>query len=318
MSITRKLTAALAFSTALVPAAAFAEDWNVALVLGERGSGFHQAIACGARAAAEELEIQIDVQASPTYSATAQVPVLNSVLATNPAAIVLDPTSSTALIAPLQDAAATGAIIVAVDTTVDDPSMLSAEVATDNFQVGVAAARELAAMLDGQTGDVAQINSIPGISTVDARIAGFEAEIANYPNLNYVGNQFAGEDIPKAQQAFSSLLSANPNLIGVAAQSNNPAIGIAGGIRANGVADTVAAVAVDADEAQIEALREGLLDALIIQQPWEMGYQGVVQAVNALNGDEVTTPIGTSTVTATANTIDDPEVAKYLYEGNCI
>ncbi len=44
------------------------------------------------------------------------------------------------------------------------------------------------------------------------------------------------------------------------------------------------AVGVDADPPEIEALREGLLDALVIQQPWEMGYQGVSQAIAALRG----------------------------------
>lgn len=318
MKITRRLAALLTAAT-LLPQLALAQDLGtIALVLGQRSSGFHEAIACGARAAADELGVKIEIQAAAQYSATQQVPLLNSVLATGPAAVVLDPTSSTALIAPLADAAASGTIVVAVDTTVDDPSMLTAQVATDNHKVGVEVARALALALDGKTGKVAQINSIPGISTVDARIGGFEEEIAKYPNLTYIGNQFASEDIPQAQQAFASLMAANPDLIGVAAQSNNPAIGIAGGIRSSGVAGAIYAVAVDADEAQIEALQDGLLGALVIQQPWVMGYEGVTQAVRALRGETVTTPIGTGTVTATRETISTPEVAQYLYKGNCI
>jgi ribose transport system substrate-binding protein len=309
------LLTALALAPQIAPAQ---EVGTVALVLGQRGSGFHQAIACGARAAADELGVEVEIQAAANYAATEQVPLLNSVLATGPAAIVLDPTSSTSLVAPLADAASQGVTIVAVDTTVDDPSMLTAEVATDNFQVGVETAKALVELLDGRTGSVAQINSIPGISTVDARIAGFESEIAQHPELTYIGNQFATEDVAQAQQAFGSLISAHPDLVGVVAQSNNPAIGIAGGIRAAGVADQVVAVGVDADPPEIDALREGLLDALVIQQPWEMGYQGVTQAVAALRDEPVTTPIGTGTVTATVETIDDPEVARFLYEGNCM
>lgn len=91
-------------------------------------------------------------------------------MATSPSAIVLDPTSSTALIAPLMEAAANGAKIVAVDTTLDDPSVLAAVVGTDNESVGRETAKALAKALEGKSGKVAQINSIPGISTVDARI----------------------------------------------------------------------------------------------------------------------------------------------------
>lgn len=297
---------------------ALAEEPTIALALGQRNSGFHQAIACGARAAAEELGVSIEIQAAPNYSPADQIPVVNSVMANKPDALVLDPTNTTALVAPLREAAATGAKIVAVDTTIDDPSILSAFIGTDNIAVGREAAKALAELIGNREGKVAMINSIPGISTVDDRIKGFEEEIKNYPNLTYIGNQFASEDVPQAQTAFVSLVSANPDLIGVAALSNNPAIGIAGGIRSTELADQVVAVGVDADDPEIEALREGFLDALIIQQPYEMGYHGVQQAVHAVKGEEVTTSIGTGTVTATRENLDSPEVQKYLYVGNCM
>jgi len=298
--------------------AAQAEDLTVALVLGQRGSGFHEAIACGARDKAKALGVNVNIQAAPNYAASDQIPLLNSVLATKPDAIVLDPTSSEALIAPLKEAAATGAKIVAVDTTLDDPSMLSAWVGTDNIAVGREAAKALVALLGDKTGKVALINSIPGISTVDDRIKGFEEEIGKHPGLVYIGNQFATEDVAQAQTAFTALMSANPDLIGVGALSNNPAMGIAGGIRSAGVADDVVAVGVDADEVEITALREGMLDALVIQQPFVMGSVGLEQAVNAVRGQPVVASTGTGTVTATRDNLDTPDVQKYLYVGNCI
>ena len=298
--------------------AAQAEDLTVALVLGQRGSGFHEAIACGARDKAKALGVNVNIQAAPNYAASDQIPLLNSVLATKPDAIVLDPTSSEALIAPLKEAAATGAKIVAVDTTLDDPSMLSAWVGTDNIAVGREAAKALVALLGDKTGKVALINSIPGISTVDDRIKGFEEEIGKHPGLVYIGNQFATEDVAQAQTAFTALMSANPDLIGVGALSNNPAMGIAGGIRSAGVADDVVAVGVDADDVEITALREGMLDALVIQQPFVMGSVGLEQAVNAVRGQPVIASTGTGTVTATRDNLDTPDVQKYLYVGNCI
>src|SRR4051812_3509369 len=107
----------LAASALTASSATAADDISISLVLGQRNSGFHEAIACGARAAAKELGVKVNIQAAPNYSASEQIPVLNSVMATSPSAIVLDPTSSTALIAPLTEAAANGAKIVAVDTT---------------------------------------------------------------------------------------------------------------------------------------------------------------------------------------------------------
>ena len=90
---------------------------TVALVLAQRNSGFHQAIACGARAAAMELGVTINVQAAAVYSAVDQIPLLYSVMATAPDAIVIDPAHATSLLAPLREAARSGAKIVAVDTS---------------------------------------------------------------------------------------------------------------------------------------------------------------------------------------------------------
>lgn len=311
-----------AVAAALPPAILAREAGTVAMVLGQRGSGFHQAIARGARGDAAELEADlgaaVEIQAAANCAANEQVALLDTVLAAAPAATVLAPTSSTSLVAPLADAAQSGVVIVAVDTTLDDPSMLSAEVATDNFQVGVETAKALMAALGDRTGSVAQVNSIPGISTVDARIAGIEAEIAKHPGLTCIGSQFATEDVAQAEQAFGALIPVNPDLVGVAAQSSNPAIGVARGIRAAGVAGQVVAAGADADPPEIEALRGGLLGAPVTQQPWETGYQGMTQAVVALRGEPAAAPIGTGTVTATAATIDAPGIARFLYEGDCM
>src|SRR5690606_19202041 len=130
--------------------------------------------------------------------------------------------------------------------------------------------------------------------------------------------QYAGNEVSQAQNMFSSLLSANPDLIGVASPSENPSMGVAGAIRTAGVSDTVAAAGVDAGEAQIELLREGIRDALVIQQPYEMGYQAVEAAVKVANGGEVPAETGTGAIIGTQDNIDDPEVSKYLYKGNCI
>lgn len=316
MNLHRHLQVLCAVS--LIGASGASAQQTVAVVLAQRNSGFHQAIACGARVAAMELGVAINIQAAAVYSAVDQIPLLNSIMVTLPDAVVIDPAHATSLVAPLREAARTGAKIIAVDTSIDDPSILSAVITTDNVAVGWEVVEALASLIGDRTGKVAMINSIPGISTVDARIRGFEDAIEDHPNLTYIGNRFAGENVPAAQSAFVSLMSANPDLVGVAALSNNPAIGMASGIRATGVADRVVAVAVDADEVEIEALRGGFLDALVIQRPYEMGYQGVTQAVAALRNEPVETQIRTETITATRENLDQPILQRYLYRGDCI
>lgn len=312
-----KIFAVSALSLAVAAPAMAQETPTVELVLGIQ-IGFHEAIACGARAAAEEFGADITVQAAQNYGPADQVPLLNSVMARQPDFIVMDPTNRTALVAPIQEAVNAGSKVIAVDTTLDDTSMLTARVGTDNVEVGRQLARALAEQLGDQTGKVIMIGSSPGISTVDQRIQGFEEQIVTYDNIEFIGTQYAGNEVSQAQTMFSSILAANPDLIGVAGPSENPTMGVAGGIRSAGVANDVALAGVDASETQVELLREGIIDALVIQQPYSMGYTAVEYAVKVANGEEVPAETGTGAVIGTADNIDDPEVSQYLYEGQCI
>jgi len=306
-----------AASAAAISSPAFAAEPKVELVLGIQ-IGFHEAIACGARAAAKEYGAAIEVQAAQNYGPADQVPLLNSVMAKSPDFIIMDPTNRTAMVAPIKEAVASGVKVIAVDTTLDDTSMLTARIGTDNVEVGRSVARALAAQLGDKTGKVIMVSSSPGISTVDQRVEGFEEEIKKFPNLTVLPTQNSGNTPAEAQTTFTAVLSANPDLIGVASPSENPTMGVASGIRAAGVKEDVAAVGVDASEAQIEAMKEGLLDALVIQKPFEMGYTAVKYAVAASKGEAVPaeTPVGA--VIGTRETLDKPEVADFLYKGHCI
>ncbi|RWD73874.1 ABC transporter substrate-binding protein [Mesorhizobium sp.] len=304
---------------AMLPCYAAAQDVHpkVELVLGIQ-IGFHEAIACGARAAADKFGADITVQAAKNYGPADQVPLLNSVLARKPDFIILDPTNRTALVAPLKDVVAQGVKVIAIDTTLDDTSMLTAHIGTDNIEVGRQLAQALAKQIGDKKGKVIMIGSSPGISTVDQRIQGFEQEIVKFKNLEFIGTQYAGNEVSQAQNMFSSILSANPDLIGVASPSENPTMGVAGAIRNAGVSDAVSAAGVDASEAQIELLREGMIDALVIQQPYEIGFKAVESAVTVAKGGQVPADTGTGAVIGTAANIDTPDVSKYLYKGNCI
>lgn len=314
---THSIGASIIALASAAPAMAQDTTPTVELVLGIQ-IGFHEAIACGARDAAEEFGADITVQAAQNYGPADQVPLLNSVLARSPDFIVMDPTNRTALVAPIQEAVDAGSQVIAVDTTLDDTSMLTARVATDNVEVGRQLARALAEQLGDQSGKVVMVGSSPGISTVDQRIQGFEEEIVTFENIEFIGTQYAGNEVAQAQTMFSSLLAANPDLIGVAGPSENPTMGVAGGIRTAGVAEDVALAGVDASETQVELLREGIIDALVIQQPYSMGYTAVEYAVKVANGEEVPAETGTGAVIGTAENIDDPEISQYLYEGQCI
>jgi ribose transport system substrate-binding protein len=82
------------------------------------------------------------------------------------------------------------------------------------------------------------------------------------------------------------------------------------------VADKVGAVKVvgfDAGETQIKQLKDGLVQALIAQRPYQIGADGVDAIANALIGKSVEHSVTTGTVTITKENLQDPEIQKALY-----
>ena len=76
-------------------------------------------------------------------------------------------------------------------------------------------------------------------------------------------------------------------------------------------------VGFDAGPAQVEQLEAGDVQALVMQKPYDIGYQGVQQAVLAVLGEEVTPEIETDFVVATTDNMEDPEINQWFYRADC-
>jgi ABC-type sugar transport system substrate-binding protein len=146
----------------------------------------------------------------------------------------------------------------------------------------------------------------PGISTTDAREQGFEEGIAEYPNIEYLGAEYSENDPARAAEIVTATLAAEPQLSGIFGTNLFSAEGSATGLRQEGRED-VSIVGFDAGPAQIDQLEEGLVQALIAQQPIDIGRQGIEQAVAALEGEPTEEEISTGFVTVTADNMGDPK-----------
>jgi ribose transport system substrate-binding protein len=293
-----------------------AESFDVTLVQGVAGDEFYITMACGAQEAADELGVNLDVQGPNKFDPTAQTPILNAVIARGPDAILIAPTHVTAMIPPLQQAQDEGIEIVLVDTVVEDESIGVSRIATDNVEGGRIAGETLVDLIGGE-GTVFVNTTQPGVSTVEQRQQGFEEVIKNESGINYVGAEFNDDDATKAARITNSVLAAEPDLAGIFATNLFSAEGAATALREAGKLGKVKIVGFDASPGQVDQLKEGLVQALVAQNPREIGRQGVEQAVAALRGDQVEEEITTPLTVATKDNLDDPEVKSALYVGQC-
>jgi ribose transport system substrate-binding protein len=293
------------------------KTFNVTLLQGVRGDEFYVSMACGAQAAAKAIGgVKVDVQGPAKFDASLQIPILNAIVAKKPDAIMMAPTDTKALITPMKAAKAAGIKVIEVDTHVTDPSISISKIASDNVLGGRKAAEALAG-LTASKGEWLVVNVKPGISTTDQRQQGFELQTKKYVGVKYLGTRFDDDDPAKAAAVTSAELAAHPKMNGIFGANLFSAEGAATGIRNAGKTAQVRIVGFDAGPAQVQQLKQGLVQALIAQEPYDIGYQAVTQAVNALTGKAVKTKISTGLVIVTKQNIAQPNVSKYLYKSKC-
>src|SRR5919198_384600 len=289
------------------------KNYKMTLIAGVKGDEFYITMNCGAQAKAKELGVTLDFQGPDKFDASLQTPVVNAVAAKKPDAVLVAPTDTKAMFAPIQQMSQNGTKIVLVDTTLDQPDMAVSQIASDNEAGGKAAADALSKLIGGK-GKVFVVNVKPGISTTDARGKGF-ADGAKALGLTYVGQQYDDDDAAKAAAVTKAALAKNPDLKGIFATNLFSAEGAATGVREAGKLGQVKIVGFDAGPKQVDDLKKGVVQALIAQKPAEIGADGVEQAYNALTGKATEKKIGTGSVTITKANLDQNQDA--LYKASC-
>jgi ribose transport system substrate-binding protein len=288
---------------------------SLAFIQGTKADNFYVAMACGAKAEATKLGYSINVQGPADFAAPEQIPIVNAITAQHPAGVLIAPTDSQALIAPMQQMKAAGIKVIQVDTTVANSSIAAASISSNNLHGGAKAADVLAKLIGGK-GSVVVMNEQPGVSTTEQRIQGFTQEIKKYPNIHQLTTQYVGDNPAKAAAAVTALYAAHTDLAGVFATNVLVAQGVDTGLKTAGATAKVKIVGYDADPTQVADLKAGVVKALIAQDPYQEGADGVDQAVNAIGG-KATQSILTGVHVLTPANIGQPQHAKYIYQSSC-
>ncbi|WP_406002448.1 ABC transporter substrate-binding protein [Streptomyces sp. NBC_00829] len=289
---------------------------HLTLVQGVKGDTFYVTMQCGAQEAAKRLGASLDVTGPDQWDVQQQTQVVTSVTAKRPDGLLIAPVDPVAMAAPLQQAQQGGSQIALVDTSVDDPSIGLTRISSNNEQGGEKAAEALAKLV-GNKGSVLILSVKPGVTTTDARIKGFKRGIAKHPGIKLIGPEYTNDEAARAASITTAQLSAHPDLAGVFAANVVTSEGAATGLKNAGKQGKVKIVSFDAGPKQMEDLKAGVIDALVAQDPYGIGQQGVEQVMHALLGQATTKEIATDLAVIDRNNMGDPAVGKYIYRSSC-
>jgi ribose transport system substrate-binding protein len=269
-------------------------------------------VKAGAEKAGQESGAQILWNGPAKESDTSgQITIIEDFVTQKVDAIVMAATNATSLVPPIRKATDAGIPVITIDSGVksDLPKSL---VGTDNEKGAAEAAHQLAKLIGGP-GKVGLMPFVKGAATSDARERGFLDGLKAHPELKLVSTLYSASQSDTAMSKTEDMLTANPDLAGIFAANEPGAIGAAQVLKTRGKAGTVKLVAFDAGGPEIKALEAGTIQALIVQNPFQMGYLGVQAAVRARRGEPVEKRIDTGVVVVTKANMNEPAMQKLLY-----
>jgi ribose transport system substrate-binding protein len=300
----------------LILASAFAQApkkrYRIAVVPKSVAFDFWLAVRAGAEKAGKEEGVQIIWKGpSDERDIAGQRAILENFITQRVDAIVFAACDAKAMVPIAQKALRAGIKVITIDSGLD-PDVSLCFVATDNIKGGRIAAEVLAKLI-GYEGKVGLIPFVPGAATSIQREQGFKEGLKKFPKVKLVATLYSESDVTKGMQVTENMLTAHPDLKGIFAANEPGAIGAARVLQARKLVGKVKLVAFDAAPTEIKALQDGVIQALIVQNPFRMGYEGVKMAVKALRGEKIPKRIDTGVTVVTMENFRRPEIQRLLF-----
>ncbi len=115
-----------------------------------------------------------------------------------------------------------------------------------------------------------------------------------------------------ALQAAEDLLTKHAELNGLFACNAGTSVGSAQALQSQVRTAEIKMVGFDAEETLLDKLRTGVIDSLVVQDPYKMGYIGVKTLVDKINGKEVPKLIDTGVELVTVERLEEPKIKALL------
>lgn len=290
------------------------EQHTVALVAKSTETEFWLSVFAGAEAAATEYNLKLSISGPETEEDyEAQNRMVAEAVAAGAEALVFSAIDYENNASAIDDAARAGVKIVAIDSSVAS-DMVSTYIGTDNYAAGQMAAQ---AALDRVEGEL-----VVGIVNYDISSAnGQERERGAVALLNESGraevvaviNTLA--EAGQARDDTADMLAEHPEINVLLAFNEPTSVGAAEAVSELGLSESVFLVGFDSNVATVDGLQEGSVDALVVQNPYAMGYLGVESAYKLLSGqgDSLENTVDTSTQVVDRENIFTMDSQKALF-----
>lgn len=296
------------------PQAAAKEPMRIAFVPMHQFDVYWKTVHAGAVKAERERGVKVIWQGPVTANARAdEIDIVDNMVGTLPSALVVGPVDFKALTGPVRNARNANIPVIIIDSPLAGNDY-QGYVGTDNYAGGYSGGQYLAKLLNGH-GNVAILRGVEGTASTDAREKGFLDAIAKYPNIKVVSQNIrGGENAETARAAAENILAplrqrdGTYAIDGVFASMESLTYGMMLALDNAGLTGKVKFVGFDFSQQLVRGLQQGKIDALVTQNPVQLGYRSVIAAIDAAQGKPVKKIDYIPTVIVTTANLHNPDV----------
>ena len=269
---------------------------RVALVAKSTQTEFWLSVFAGAEAAATEYNLQLTITGPETEEDyETQNRMVTDAVEEGAEALVFSAIDFENNAQAIDEAAQSGVKIVAIDSSVDS-NAVSTYIGTNNYAAGQMAAQAALDRVDGPL-EVGIVNyDISSANGQERERGAVETFLeSGRARITAVINTLAQAE--SAQTDTAAMLAEYPQIDVLLAFNEPTSVGAARAVEELGLSQKIFLVGFDSNVATVDGLQEGSVDALVVQNPYAMGYLGVESAYKLLTGQggSLETTVDTST-----------------------
>ena len=285
---------------------------RIALIAHEITGRFRQSLCRGANEAVRDVNFVVSCSESSGLSSGRTCEQITAdYVAEGVAAVILAANQPDTIASAINSACDANIPCVVVGPHIENDRPLCT-VGSDNYIIGLTAARRIARTLGGK-GSIVVVKHVPGSAWTGDRTNGFIDTIRReFPEIQLLDSKFAMDTVQTASDAVVILLARHPKIDGLFACNESTTIGALNALRKSSRLGDTIVVGCGVESSLVEALKTGAIDSLIVQNPKRMGLEAVRAILVAIGGKQVSRRINVELTLLTRDNIQSREAQSLL------
>lgn len=288
------------------------EDINIKVIVKKPNHEFWAVVEQGAFAAEKEFGINVEyVGPASEEDISGQIKMVEAAISDKVNAIVLAAIDYNLLVPVAEEARSAGIPVIIIDSNINSDKMNSF-VGTDNIEAGRVLGNSMVESI-GTDIDIAIVSFVKGAASSNEREAGLMEIINKYEDINLIDTLHCNSDEAIAERLTIGILKNYPDIDAFVCLNAYATVGTARGVIAMGKEGEVKIIGFDSTPEEISYLEKDVIELVVVQNPFSMGYLGVKYALDAVHGLSVPDSVNTGAVVITKDNMYDPENQKLVF-----